>query len=390
MRVSAIILAVLPFVPPAGFTQLVPQPIDYTVSPYVLKSSTHEFVVAEAFPTVTTQAQLVKAMHAVRQQFRDLPAAIGKLDQPARICGAKGVHGSYEFEENGGRFVTEYWKFISGSTGYSLTYVRPSKIAASAAVEQKLQKFCPGDESQMEVLHLAGFEIAGPPRHYHLAGDWVSRTLGGGIHEIVYLYGTDLDFDPSMHASFLKRNGFNLRSSLYVSHCGSPLQRESFSVGSGDDGMILEREFATVYSRTSVLAYWRDSNLPAAPQAENALKTFCISHAPLADFSGSWGGAGARLVVAGRTAVLTANCMQGAMLTTGANLESPDGRSFDLNGTILTGTAEREVRYTGSVAKGRMQLQIASAGTVLARFDLKRGSHGDLHPCPAGHRIAKS
>lgn len=153
----------------------------------------------------------------------------------------------------------------------------------------------------------------------------------------------------------------------------------------------MEREFATTLSRTSVLLYTRDASLPAAAPAENALRTFCIPRAPLVDFSGNWGGAGARLIVGGRTAALWANCLQGAMLTHAANLDSPDGRTFDLPGTIIAGTTEREVRYIGSIAKGLMQLRITSlTGKILARYDLKYGSHGDLHACGAGHRIARS
>lgn len=385
MRVLGALLAVLPFTPPAGFTQLLPHPVDYIVSPFVYKESTHEYIVAEAFPTVTSQSDLVKAMHAIRQQFRDLPQQLGTLDQPATICGAPGVHGSYEYVLGAAHEKIEHWQFISGHTGYSILYSRPSKRPADPAVVSKLLKFCPGDESQMQNLQLTGFEIGGPARHYHLQGDWVSRTLGGEVHELVYLYGTDLEFDPSMHASWLKGAGFRLNSTVHATHCGSPLQIEKFTYGTPGDGIVLQREYATVYARTSVLMYTYDSSVPPAPQAENALRTFCVPHAPLMDFSGSWGGAGAKLVVGGRTADFTSNCFSGAMLISGPNLGSPDGHEFDVQGTMLSGSTEREVRYSGVIAGNRMRLRVTSlTGKVLATFDLKHGSHGDFHPCAAG------
>lgn len=369
-----------PFKPPAGFTQVLRNPFSFTVSPFVANMKTHEYVVAQAFPTVTTQAQLVSALRAAKQQLPQLPRG-GPLDEQVTICGATGLHGRLEHQDEKRRWAVEEWSFISSGTGYEIDYVRPASVPANPVVEKKLQKFCPGDENQMQALGLPNFEILGPPRKYDLLSTWEAQTIGGAGHGLVYLSGTNLESDPSMSLQYLVHNGFTKKLATTVSHCGSQLDKEILTYG-GAEGFTLEREFGTSLNRTYVLSYLRDSGLPASPAAENSLKTFCVPQPPRVDFSGSWGGAGAALVIQGNSAALTANCFSGAMLTAGPNLNSPDGRTFELSGTMIAGSREREVRYLGTVAKRRMQLKITSlAGRQLARFDLKYGSHGDVHSC---------
>lgn len=373
----------LPFTPPADFARVINHGFEYTVSPYVVNMHTHEYVVAEAFPTVTTQAQLVSALRALKQQLPRLPYG-GAFDQQVTICGASGVHGAYVQEDHHSRWAVEEWTFISNGAAYVIDYMRPTTVPRNDVVAKKLQKFCPGDESQMEVLGLTGFEIGGPSRRYKLEGVWEQRTLGGLVHNLVYLSGTNLDYDPSLSASYMVYHGFKKKLSATIAHCGMNLQKDVLTYGDAKDGITLEREFGTVLDHTSALIYTRDSLLPASPAVENALKSFCIAHPPQVDFSGNWGGPGAALVVQGRTATFSANCMQGAMVSEGPALNSLDGHTFDRLGTLISGSTEREVRYVGSAANRRMQLRIVSlTGKLLARFDLKYGSHGDLHYCDA-------
>ncbi|HET9392129.1 MAG TPA: hypothetical protein VFO29_01215 [Candidatus Rubrimentiphilum sp.] len=373
----------LPFTPPADFTRTVDGGFEYTVSPYVLNTATHEYIVAEAFPTVTTQAQLVRTLNALKQQLPRLPHG-GSFDQQVTICGAIGVHGTYVQEDRHLRWAVDEWTFISNGAAYVIDYMRPTTVPRNDAVVKKLQKFCPGDESQMEVLGLTGFDIGGPSRRYKVEGVWEQRTLGGLEHNLVYLSGTNLDYDPSMRASYMVYHGFKKKLSATIAHCGTSLQKDILTYGDAKDGITLEREFATVLDHTSALIYTRDSLLPASPAVENAFKSFCIPQPPRVDFSGTWGGAGAALAIQARAATFSANCMRGAMVSEGPSLNSLDGHTFDRPGTLISGSTEREVRYLGSAANRRMRLQIVSlTGKLLARFDLKFGSHGDLHGCGA-------
>src|SRR5579864_1010726 len=279
--------ASLPFVPPVDFARVVNHSFEYTVSPFVVNMKTREYVVAEAFPTVATQAQLVSTLRALKQQLPRLPHG-GSFDEQVTICGASGVHGAYVQQDGNRRWAVEEWTFISNGAAYVIDYMRPSSLARNDVVVKKLQKFCPGDESQMEVLGLMGFEIGGPSRRYKLEGVWEQRTLGGLVQDLVYFSGTNLEYDPYMSASYMVHQGFKKTLSATVAHCGASLQKDAFTYGNASDGVTIEREFGNVLDHTSALIYTRDSLLKASPAVENALKSFCIPHPPRVDFSGNW------------------------------------------------------------------------------------------------------
>ncbi len=391
MRAAAVLafLAALPFTAPAGFTSVLRHPIDYTESATVFNPRTQEYVIAEALPSDVTQARFMSALQTLRREL-PLPPEGGTFDKEVTICGARGIHSAFIVQDKR-RWAVERWSFVSAGMAYRIGYTRPSNRARNEAVAKKLGHFCPGDESHMEILALPGFVVTGPARRYHIAGIWESRTLGGQMHQLVYVAGTNLETDPYLNAYYLVHNGFKKRSSALISRCGAQLQRESFTYGSPSEGFTLEREFGSILNVTHVIVYVRDTSLPASGAAEAALKSLCIARALASDFSGKWGGAGVSLVIDKTGAAFIANCWSGAMLAPNPGLASADGRTFDLPGTLITGSAEREVRYLGSVRKRHMLLSVTSlTGKLLARYDLKYGSHGDLRPCGAGHRLARS
>jgi hypothetical protein len=393
MRAAAVLafVAALPFAAPAGFTNVLTHPIDYTESAFVVNPKTHEYVEAEASRSDVTQARLISAVQTLRREL-PLPPQGGVFDKEVTICGACGIHSAFIVQDFKRRWAVERWSFVSAGMAYRVEYSRPSNRARNEAVAKKLGHFCPGDESHMEILALPGFVVTGPPRRYHIAGVWESRELGGQMHQLVYLTGTNLETDPYLNTYYLVRNGFEKRSSALISRCGgAQLQRESFTYGSPSDGFTIEREFGSILNVTHVVVYVRDTSLPASAAAEKALKSFCIARGLYSDFSGKWGGAGVALVIDKTGAAFIANCWSGAMLAPNPSLASADGRTFDLPGTLITGSAEREVRYFGSVRQRHMLLSVISlTGKLLARYDLKYGSPGDLHACGAGHRIARS
>jgi hypothetical protein len=359
MRVLAVVAALVffpvpcsaeafPFTPPGGFEQMLSAPINYVVIPSVIDTKTQEFVEVQASPIVVTVGELENIARTVAGRTAIAPESL-QTAGGVEICGVKASHSSRAAKVDGVNRVYESWTFIADQKFYSIVYERPSRIRRNEQVIKAVQNFCPSYATAMNAFHFRGFEPLGPPLKYHLAALWEPRSPAGS-QKLLYETGTGLENDPELDASYLVHNGLTLMSSGAVMHCGWTLRYEAFQAGSGASGYILEREFGRWLAQTSVLTYIRPASSVASPAAERSLKTFCPVRESSVDFSGDWDSPQASITVNGKGGVLFAGCRQGAFLAHGPNLDSKDGKSFDLAGTFLSNGSEGEVRYLGTVS----------------------------------------